>query len=151
MISLRLIMEKYISKNYLDQPFSYNGDVAPIRSWKEGIKSHPLYVVNPNSINEVCLVGVEPNVIIKMCRKSKDRIIEFEGNIKSSLSWFQGENGYIFCKNENHNDIIYSLEYVITGHKEVEHIDGDPLNHIFNNLKIHKYIDVSSEKNEMSF
>ena len=106
MISLRLIMEKYISKNYLDQPFSYNGDVAPIRSWKEGIKSHPLYVVNPNSINEVCLVGVEPNVIIKMCRKSKDRIIEFERNIKSSLSWFQGENGYIFCKNENHNDCL---------------------------------------------
>ena len=86
-----------------------------------------------------------------MCRKSKDRIIEFERNIKSSLSWFQDENGYIFCKNENHNDIIYSLEYVITGHKEVEHIDGDPLNHIFTNLKIHKYIDVPSKKNEMSF
>ncbi len=151
MTTLRLVMEKYIAKNYSEDPFSYHGDISTVKKWKVGMKSNPLYSVRPYYSNEIYLLGIEPNIILKLCKISKDKIKEFERITKSSLSWFQGNGGLIFGCDDNLDDKVYSLEFVITGYTKVEHIDGDPLNHTFNNLKIQKYTDVSSEKNEMSF
>ncbi len=133
MTTLRLIMEKYINKTYPQNKISYNGDLVRIRYSTSLKTNHPLYNIYLKNGKIICLVGIEPNIIMYLCPQGIDRIYQFQRDIQLSLLWIQETDGNIYGTN---NNIKYPIEYVLTGLKNVTHSDGNPLNNIMDNLII---------------
>jgi hypothetical protein len=83
----------------------------------------------------------EKNTIIKLCQKSLEKIIEFENmNNGKKVTFHKHINGYILSSNNS----LY-IHQVITGcfgngqgtkNISVDHIDRDPLNNTWDNLRI---------------
>ena len=87
----------------------------------------------------IYLMYCEPNDFIILCKKSINKIKEFEKNNTGKITWHRHVNGYVQGSNN-----LY-IHQVITGchgngqgtmDKSVDHIDRDPLNNCFDNLKI---------------
>jgi hypothetical protein len=101
---------------------------------------NPIWKIMEND-KEYLLMYCEKDTIIKLCQKSLDKISEHENtkNKGNKLTFFKLQNGYIMGSNN-----LY-IHQIITGcygngqgtlNVSVDHIDQDPLNNSWENLRI---------------
>jgi hypothetical protein len=103
---------------------------------------NPIWVINENE-NNIYFMYCEKDTLIKLCQKSYEIILDFEKENHCKMTWFKGSNGYIMTHLSN-NKLLY-IHQVITGcygngrgtsNISVDHIDEDPLNNTYDNLRI---------------
>ena len=127
------IIEKYNVTNYTLGHYTEIGKDAYV------IKN-PLWFITENN-KEYILMYCEKNTIVKLCQKSYNKIIEYENskNEGKKITFFKHLSGYI-CSTIN-----LFIHQIITGcygngqgtkNISVDHIDRDPLNNIFENLRV---------------
>jgi len=103
------------------------------------IMKNPVWKIMENN-KEYWLMFCEKNTIIKLCQESLNKITEYEkDNDRNKLTFFKLQNGYIMGSNN-----LY-IHQIITGcygngkgttNISVDHIDQDPLNNSWENLRI---------------
>lgn len=125
------IIQKYNVLSYQHGHFSKNGKDA-------SIMKNPIWKIKEND-KEYILMYCETDTICKLCPKSYQKILDFEKNHKK-CSFYKHSNGYI----STHSGNLY-IHQIITGcygngkgtkHISVDHIDQDPLNNTYDNLRI---------------
>ena len=130
------IIEKYSVTNYIQGHFSTLGQSA----YK--IKNC-IWEITENE-NEYLLMYCEKDTIIKLCKVSYDKILEYEQIINHKLTWYKCSNGYIQAHNPIDNKTYY-IHQIITdcygngkGTKtiSVDHINQNPLDNTWSNLRI---------------
>jgi hypothetical protein len=103
------------------------------------VMKNPFWKIIENG-KEYWLMYCEKDTIIKLCQKSLDKIIEYENkNEGHKITFFRHNNGYISSTTK-----LY-IHQIITGcygngkgttNVSVDHIDQDPLNNTWENLRI---------------
>lgn len=93
---------------------------------------------------EYLLMYCEKETLCKLCDESYNQILKYETIIGKKLTWYKGSNGYIQAHNlvDKKN---YYIHQIITGcygngqgtkNISVDHIDRNPLNNSWENLRI---------------
>jgi hypothetical protein len=99
---------------------------------------NPLWKIIENE-KEYLLMYCEKDTICKLCAISYKKILDYEKIIDKKITWYKHQNGYILCSLN-----IY-IHQIITGcygngkgtkNISVDHIDQNPLNNTWDNLKI---------------
>jgi hypothetical protein len=110
-------------------------------------KKNPIWRVKEIENGKECLLMYcEKDTVVKLCDKSYKVIKDYEKNenIGKKLTWYKSKNGYIQTHHYSHKKIYY-IHQIITGcygngkgtkNISVDHIDQDPLNNMFDNLRI---------------
>jgi hypothetical protein len=102
-------------------------------------KKNPFWrVKEKENGKEYLLMYCEKDTIVKLCDKSYQVINQYEKDGKK-ITWYKHQNGYILCnKNLYIHQIITGCHGNGKGTKNisVDHIDQDPLNNTFDNLRI---------------
>jgi len=105
-------------------------------------KKNPFWRVKETETGkEYLLMYCEKDTIVKLCDKSYQVIKEYEKNENDGkkITWYKHQNGYVLChKNLYIHQIITGCHGNGQGTKNisVDHIDQDPLNNTFENLRI---------------
>jgi len=138
MATIRLVMEKYVDKNYSGHAYSFNGYHA---KWTLSSPKNPLYEVVPHETGaaKTILMGCEPNTVVKLCRVSYTKILEYERKHGARIVWSTTDHGYVVACDSRKGTAVYPIETVITGSDAVEHVDGDPLNNTWDNLRVSEW------------
>ena len=126
----------YIETNYTVIEYN-NGHVKSIGK-DAGIYKNPYWKIIEND-KEIIYVYCETNTQIQLCTESYQKIIDYEKEHNIKLTWFKGANGYIVGNNKLYiHQIITSCYGNGKGTKNisVDHIDQNPLNNTFENLRI---------------
>jgi hypothetical protein len=127
------VISNYNVINYILGHYTENGKDAYV------IKN-PIWKIDDNG-KKYLLMYCEKNTIIKLCQKSFDKIIEYENtkNEGKKITFFKHTNGYIG------STLNLFIHQIITGcygngqgtkNISVDHIDRDPLNNSWENLRI---------------
>ena len=104
---------------------------------------NPMWIVDENE-KEIILMYCEKNTIIKLCEKSYKEILNFEKQINEKLTWYLQQNGYVCTTIPKDGGTIF-IHQIITGchgngkgtsNVSVDHIDRNPLNNTYDNLRI---------------
>jgi len=104
---------------------------------------NPMWIIEENE-KEIILMYCEKNTIIKLCEKSYEKILDFEKQINEKLTWYLLQNGYVCSRIPKDGTILY-IHQIITGchgngkgttNVSVDHIDRNPLNNTYHNLRI---------------
>ena len=99
---------------------------------------NPFWEVEINGLNYI-LMYCEQNTVCKLCIESYNKILDYETIHNCKITWFKSKNGYIVGNNK------LFIHQVITGcygngkgtkNISVDHIDRDPLNNTFENLRV---------------
>jgi len=109
------------------------------------VMKNPMWKITENN-KEYWLMYCENDVLIKLCDKSYQKVLEFEKTLNNNkkLTWYKCINGYIQTHNPDDRKIYY-IHQIITGcygngkgtsSVSVDHIDQDPLNNTWENLRI---------------
>ena len=104
------------------------------------IMKNPIWKIQENG-KEYLLMYCEKDTICKLCVESYNKILDYENNLNNNkkITWYKHQNGYILCSNN-----LY-IHQIITGcygngkgttNISVDHIDQDPLNNTWANLRI---------------
>ena len=104
------------------------------------IMKNPIWKIK-ESEKDIILLYCEKDTICKLCPISFQKILDYEktNNNGNKTTWFKLHNGYIMGNND-----LY-IHQVITGcygngkgtkNVSVDHIDQDPLNNTFENLRV---------------
>lgn len=131
MPTLRLFMEKFLTKYYPEQSYSYFGDLAKIRNDNTMKIYHPYYHIHFKDKQTICILGIEPDIIVYLCPQGIKKIQEFERSIQGTLLWSLESDGIVYGKCNSNQ---YLLTYILTGLSNIKHIDNNPLNNILDNL-----------------
>lgn len=133
-------LKQYIENKY--NIISFNEGHYKITG-KDAYKyKNPYWIVNKNDENIKILMYCEKNTCIQLCPVSLEKIIDYEKQNNCKITWFKASNGYI-CGNNK----LY-IHQVITGcygngkgtsNISVDHIDRNPLNNSFINLRISQF------------
>jgi len=95
-------------------------------------------IINENNV-EIILMYCEKDTLCKLCQTSYQKILDYERENNIKITWFLSVNGYITGNNK-----LY-IHQIITGcfgngkgtlNTSVDHIDQDPLNNTWDNLRI---------------
>jgi len=128
------VKEKYNIISYIEGHIKNNG--------KDGYKiKNPLWKIKENN-KEYLLMYCEKDTLCKLCPQSYEKILHFEKNNNNNikLTFYKHSNGYIATHKPN-----LFIHQIITGcygngkgtkNISVDHIDQDPLNNTFDNLRI---------------
>tara|TARA_B110001450_G_scaffold217142_1_gene211011 strand:- start:351 stop:1577 length:1227 start_codon:yes stop_codon:yes gene_type:complete len=130
------IIEKYPDAIYNIGHYNDNGKDAYI------MKNPYWEIENNNNSNKIYLMYCETDTLIKIDNIALEKILQFEKNNNNSkkITFYKHSNGYILSSNIN-----LFIHQIITGcygngkgtlNISVDHIDQDPLNNCFNNLRI---------------
>jgi len=105
---------------------------------------NPLWIVEKNEIN-IILMYCEKDTIVQLCEKSYKEILDFEKQIEEKLTFFLQKNGYVATHLPKCNGDLLYIHQIITGcygngkgtsDISVDHIDRNPLNNMYDNLRI---------------
>ena len=129
-----IISQQYEVIQYIQGHINTSGKEA-------NIMKNPIWKIKENN-NEYLLMYCEPNTICKLCSSSYKKILDFETTKCNGkkITFYKQSNGYISC----HSGNLY-IHQIITGcygngkgtkNKSVDHIDQDPLNNTFDNLRV---------------
>jgi len=129
----KYIIEKYDVIEYITGHYLRVGQDA-------NIMKNPLWKIKENN-KEYLLMYCEKNTLCKLCPISYQKIIDYEylSNNGKKITWYKHQNGYIMC---NINLYIHQIISGCYGNGKgtlnisVDHIDQDPLNNTWNNLRI---------------
>lgn len=109
---------------------------------------NPMWVINEvdsdENAQEMILMYCEINTICKICPKSYEKILQFEKNVGRHLTWYLSPNGYISTHDPITKKGLYIHQIIMeyygngqgTKNISVDHIDRNPLNNAFNNLRL---------------
>jgi hypothetical protein len=125
------IIEKYNVIEYIKGHYINVGQDA-------NIMKNPLWRIIENE-QEYLLMYCEKDTICKLCAISYQKILDYEKSIDKKITWYKHQNGYILCSlNIYIHQIITGCYGNGKGTKtiSVDHIDQDPLNNTWNNLRI---------------
>jgi hypothetical protein len=129
----KYIKENYNNIEYIPGHFQTIGQDA-------NIMKNPIWKINENN-KEILLMYCEKNTICKLCPISYQKIVDYEieNNDGKKITLYKHQNGYILNSNN-----LY-IHQIITGcfgngkgtlNISVDHIDQDPLNNTWDNLRI---------------
>ena len=92
------------------------------------------------------LMIAEKNTLVKLCKESYKKILEYEEKINDKITWHKLKNGYIGntkCGLYMHQVIMDYYEHgqgtgnkTDSDHLSVDHIDRDPTNNMMSNLRL---------------
>lgn len=142
----KIIIEKYSHAVYNEGHYSNMGKDAYIMK-------NPYWKINENK-EEIYLMYCKTDTLIKIDEQAlnKIRMFEKENNNDKNLTFYKQSNGYISTTTKQKK--ILFIHQIITGcygngkgtkNISIDHIDQDPLNNCFNNLRIASRLD--QEKN----
>ncbi len=130
----KIIIEKYPYAIYNEGHYSNLGKDAYTMK-------NPYWEIENKDSNKIYLMYCETETLIKLDNISLEKILEFEKkNNCKKLTFYKHSNGYILSSNNN----LY-IHQIITGcygngkgtsNISIDHIDQDPLNNCFDNLRI---------------
>jgi hypothetical protein len=127
------ILEKYTVIDYINGHYLTLGQDA-------NVMKNPIWKIKEND-KEYLLMYCEKDTICKLCIESYQKILEYEINKNNGkkITWHKHQTGYISCSiNLYIHQIIMGCYGNGKGTKNisVDHIDQNPLNNSFDNLRI---------------
>jgi hypothetical protein len=105
---------------------------------------NPMWIVKENN-KEILLMYCEKDTIITLCDKSYQKILDFEKQIGDKVTFFLQKTGYIVTHIPKNDGYLLYIHQIITGchgngkgttNISVDHIDRNPLNNTYDNLRI---------------
>jgi hypothetical protein len=129
----KTILENYETSEYIQGHSSNMGHEA-------NVMKNPLWKIQENG-KEYLLMYCEKDTLCKLCPVSYQKILDYELNENNGkkITWFKSQNGYIMGSNNMYiHQIITDCYGNGKGTKNisVDHIDRDPLNNSWENLRI---------------
>lgn len=131
-------MDEFVKDNY-NLLKTYKGHIRNIGRDAFMEKNRMWKVYDEEENKNIYLMYSEPNDFIILCKKSIMIIKEFEKNNTGKITWHRHTNGYV----QGSNNLF--IHQVITGCHgngrgtmdiSVDHIDRNPLNNCFDNLRV---------------
>lgn len=127
----------YIENNY--NVLSFNSGHIKHIGKDAGLYKNPLWNTYNKNNENIIFMYCEPGILIKLCPISYQKILDYESQNGIKITWFKGKNGYICGTNK-----LYIHQIIMncygngkgTLNISVDHLDQDPLNNMYNNLRI---------------